>query len=414
MSSPRSTEGHPDVGGPGSRPARPGLATRAVHPPRAASQAGEPLSVPVDFSSTYSFSDVDEFARASEIKVGAGYVYTRWGNPTIDSFEAAVAELEGAPHAEAFASGMAAITTTILALCGSGDRIVAARQLYGGTHEFFSNVLPRYGIKAELFDVKDLDDIERALDGARLLYCETIGNPRVKVADLESLGGMARAAGVALVVDSTFASPVLCRPMELGASAVVHSATKFLGGHHDLLGGVVCASEEVIEPVRALAREFGAIIAPFTAWLALRGMQTLPLRVERACASARAVAEALEDHPAIGAVFYPALESSEDKDLCDSLLGGRGGGVLAFDVSGGRDRARSFQEKLRVIKPAASLGGSHSLIVHAASVTHTQLSPQELAAAGISEGFCRLSVGLEDPADVIADLYEALDASGSA
>jgi cystathionine beta-lyase/cystathionine gamma-synthase len=414
VSSPRSTAGNSDVGGLGSKHARPGFATRAVHPPRPTSQAGEPLSVPVDFSSTYSFADVDEFARASEIKVGAGYVYTRWGNPTIDAFEAAVAELEGAPQAEAFASGMAAITTTILALCDSGDRIVAARQLYGGTHEFFSNVLPRFGIRAELFDVKDLDGIERALDGARLLYCETIGNPRVKVADLDRLGAIAQAAGVMMIVDSTFASPVLCRPMELGASAVVHSATKFLGGHHDLLGGVVCASEDVIEHVRALARELGAIIAPFTAWLALRGMQTLPLRVERACASARAVAEALENHPAIGAVFYPALDSSEDRDLCDSLLGGRGGGVLAFDVAGGRERARSFQEKLRLVKPAASLGGSHSLIVHAASVTHTQLSPQELTAAGISEGFCRLSVGLEDPEDLIADLHEALDVSGDA
>lgn len=356
---------------------------------------------------------MDEFARASEIKVGGGYVYTRWGNPTIDAFEAAVAELEGAPLAEAFASGMAAITTVILSLCRSGDRIVAARQLYGGTHEFFSNILPRYGIQAELFDVKDLSGIEQALDGARLLYCETIGNPRVKVAELGRLGAIARTAKIPLVVDSTFASPILCRPMELGASVVVHSATKFLGGHHDLLGGVVCANEEVMDPVRALAREFGAIIAPFTAWLALRGMQTLPLRVERASATALAVAEALERHPAVGTVFYPALPSSADKALCDSLLGGRGGGVLAFDVTGGRERARAFQEELGLVKPAASLGGSHSLIVHAASVTHTQLTPDELSAAGISEGFCRLSVGLEDPEDLIADLNEALDASGS-
>jgi cystathionine beta-lyase/cystathionine gamma-synthase len=397
----------------GTKRARPGLATRAVHPAIAATQAGDPLSVPVDFSSTYSFADVDAFARASEIKVGAGYVYTRWGNPTIDAFEAAVAGLEGAPHAEGFASGMAAITTLILALCGSGDTIVAARQLYGGTHEFFSNVLPRYGIQADLYDVDDLAGIENALEGARLLYCETIGNPRVKVANLDRLGAMARAAGVPLAVDSTFASPVLCRPIEHGASAVVHSATKFLGGHHDLLGGVVCASEELIEPVRALAREFGAIIAPFTAWLAMRGMQTLPLRVERSCESALAVAEALEHHPAVNAVFYPGLPSSEDKALCDSLLGGRGGGVLAFDVSGGRERARRFQEKLSLIKPAASLGGTHSLIVHAASITHTQLSPAELAAAGISEGFCRLSIGLEDAADLIADLNSALEVSGS-
>lgn len=369
--------------------------------------------MPVDFSSTYSFTDVDEFARASEIKVGAGYVYTRWGNPTIDAFEAAVASLEGAPHAEAFASGMAAISTLFLGLCSSGDRVVAARQLYGGTHEFFSNVLPRYGIETDLYDVGDVEGIEKALDGARLLYCETIGNPRVRVADLDRLGSVAEAAGVPFVVDSTFASPVLCRPMEHGASAVVHSATKFLGGHHDLLGGVVCATDGLIEPVRALAREFGAIIAPFTAWLAMRGMQTLHLRVERACTSALAVAAALEEHPGVDAVHYPGLPSSPDKDLCDSLLGGRGGGVVAFDVAGGRERARRFQEELALIKPAASLGGTHSLIVHAASITHTQLTPVELEAAGISEGFCRLSVGLEDPADLVSDLRRALDSATS-
>jgi cystathionine beta-lyase/cystathionine gamma-synthase len=386
-----------------------GLSTRAVHPPLPAAQSGSPLSVPVDFSSTYSFDSADEFAHASEVKIGGGYVYGRWANPTVDALEAAVADLEGAPHAEAFASGMAAISTMFLSLCSAGDRIVAARQLYGGTHSLLSELLPHYGIEADLFDVGEVDAIERALDGARLFYCETIGNPRIRVADLDRFGDMASRAGVPLLVDNTFASPVLCRPMEHGASAVVHSATKFLGGHHDLLGGVVCATTEIIEPVRALARELGAILAPFTAWLVLRGMQTLPLRVERSCASAQAIAEELERHPAIAAVYYPGLSSSPDHELASRLLGGSGGGVLGFDVAGGRDRARSFQESLEVIDPAASLGGTHSLIVHAASVTHTQLSSEELRSAGISDGFCRLSIGMEDPADLIADLTSALN-----
>jgi methionine-gamma-lyase len=272
-----------------------------------------------------------------------------------------------------------------------------------------STLLPRYGIDVDFLDVDDLEGIEGAVAGAKLLYCETIGNPRIQVADLPRLASIAEQASVPLVVDNTFASPMLCRPVEHGASLVVHSATKFLGGHHDLLGGIACGSPSVLEPIRDVAREMGASLAPFNAWLALRGVATIHLRVNRACESALAVARALEARPEIEAVHYPALDSSPDKRLADALLGGRGGGTLAFEIAGGRDRAQRFQEALRVIKPAASLGGSHSLIVHAASITHTQLSDAELAAAGISEGFCRLSIGLEDVDDIIDDLAQALD-----
>lgn len=348
---------------------------------------------------------------ASEQKVGAGYVYTRWANPTIDAFEAAVADLEGTESAEAFSSGMAAISSIFLAL-GAGGRIVAARQLYGGTHSLLSTVVPRFGIEATPCDVGDHAAIEEALPGARFLFCETIGNPAVRVADLSALGRLAAAAQVPLIVDNTFASPILCRPVEHGAAVVVHSATKFLGGHHDLIGGVVCGSADTLEPIRDLARDLGPTLAPFNAWLALRGLATLPVRVDRSARSALEVARALESHPAIDFVHYPALPSSPDHALCRELLGARGGGTVAFEVSGGRDRARRFQEALSLIAPAASLGGSHSLIVHAASITHTQLSSSELHAAGISEGFCRLSVGLEHPDDLIADLAGALDATG--
>jgi cystathionine beta-lyase/cystathionine gamma-synthase len=355
---------------------------------------------------------VAEFARASESKVEAGYVYSRWANPTVDSFEAAVAGLEGADRAEAFSSGMAAIFATFLALCSKGDRIVAARQLYGQTHSLLTHRLPGYGITCDQYDVDDLDGIERALDGATLLYCETIGNPRVKAADLARLGAASRAAGIPLVVDNTFASPVLCRPVEFGASVVVHSATKYLGGHHDLIGGIACATSDFVDSLRAISRDMGPTLSPFDAWLALRGMQTLHLRVERACASALEIARFLDDHPQIEAVYYPALGA--DRPVCETVLGGHGGGVVGFDITGGRTRARAFQEALRLILPAASLGGTHSLIVHAASVTHTQLGHEELEAAGISQGFCRLSVGIEDVGDLIDDLEEALQASAGA
>ena len=384
--------------------------TRVVHPPAPPAQAGEPVVPLLDFSTTYGFNDASEFADASQAKFGAGYVYTRWANPTIDAFEAAVADLEGAEVAEAFATGMSAITTTLLALCSSGDRIVSARQLYGGTHELLSDFLPRYGIENEKFDVHDFDGIDKALPGAKVLYCETIGNPRVVVADLPRLASLAQEVGAQLIVDNTFASPLLCRPLEHGAAIVVHSATKFIGGHHDLMGGVACGSESDLAPVRRMALEFGGTLAPFNAWLALRGIATMAVRVERSCDNALAVARALQEHPEIEAVFYPALEGDDSKALADSLLGGRGGGVLGFDIRGGRDRARRFQEALQLVLPAASLGGTHSLIVHAASVTHTQLDEQQLVDAGISEGFCRMSVGIENPDDIIEDLEQALKA----
>lgn len=386
------------------------LDTRVVHPPAPLHQSGDPLVPPLDFSTTYGFDDATEFAEASDAKVGAGYVYTRWANPTIDAFEAAVADLEGAEVAEAFATGMSAITTTFLALCSSGDRIVSARQLYGGTHELLSDVLPRYGIETEKYNVDDFEGIEKALPGAKILYCETIGNPRVLVADIPRLASLARAAGVALVVDNTFASPLLCRPLEHGATISVHSATKFIGGHLDLMGGIACGSESDLAPIRRLALEFGGTLAPFNAWLALRGIATMALRVDKSCANALAVATALREHPEIEAVFYPALDGDPSKPLADSLLGGRGGGVLGFDIRGGRERARRFQEALRLVRPAASLGGTHSLIVHAASVTHTQLDEQQLVDAGISEGFCRMSVGIENASDIIDDLEQALKA----
>ena len=388
---------------------RRGLSTRAVHRPELPEQDGTPLAPPLDLSSTYSFEDTDAFAKASEQRVGAGYVYTRWANPTVDAFEASVADLEGADDAEAFASGMAAISSTFTALTRPGDRIVAARQLYGNSYSLLNTRVKDAGVTTDFFDVEDLAGIEAALPGAAMLYCETIGNPRIVVADLPRLGAMARAARVPLVVDNTFASPVLCRPVEHGASLVVHSATKFLGGHHDLVGGIACGDPATIHKLRKVARDLGPTLAPFNAWLAMRGLSTLPLRVERSSSSALRVAQALETSPHVERVDYPGLPSNPSYDLCRTVLGGTGGGTIGFVVGGGRERAGRFQEALEVVLPAASLGGTHSLVVHAASVTHTQLTPAELEAAGMDEGFCRLSVGLEDPEDLVEDMLGALD-----
>ncbi|MBW3595270.1 MAG: aminotransferase class I/II-fold pyridoxal phosphate-dependent enzyme [Actinobacteria bacterium] len=385
-----------------------GLGTRAVRPPGVPEQEGRPVAPVLHPSTTYAFDDSETFAVASKERIGAGYVYTRWANPTIDAFEAALAGLEGTHAAEAFASGMAAISSVFMSFCAAGDRVVAVRQLYGGTYSLLRDRLPQYGIRGEFYDLDDYDGIERALDGARMLYCETIGNPRIQVADLPRLAELAAAAGVPLVVDNTFASPILCRPAEHGASIVLHSATKFIGGHHDLVGGIVCADDDVLGPIRRWGRDIGATLSPFNAWLGLRGIATMHLRIERSSESALKIARFLEEHPQVDAVHYPALDSSPSKQLCDRLLGGRGGGTLAFEVSGGRERAAKFQDALELVTAAASLGGIHSLLVHAASVTHTQLDESELEAAGISAGFCRLSVGLEDADDLIDDLERAL------
>lgn len=374
-------------------------------------QSGRPTAPLLDLSSTYSFDDADEFARASQAKVGEGYVYARWANATVDHLEATVADLEGTQEAEAFSSGMAAISCVFFALCDSGDRIVAARQLYGTSFALLARRLPHYGIETTFCELDDYDSIATALRGAKLLYCETIGNPRIQVADLKQLAALADDAGVPLVVDNTFASPVLCTPVAFGAHVVVHSATKFLGGHHDLLGGVVCGEPAVIDRVRAVARDLGPTLAPFNAWLALRGIATLHLRVVRSSESALILARALAEHPEVDSVYYPTLPSDPYRSLAEKQLSGMGGGTLGFEVGGGRTRAKTFQDSLRLVQPAASLGGSQTLLVHSASVTHTQLSPEELQAAGISEGFCRLAVGLEDPGDLLGDLTNALEAT---
>ena len=387
----------------------PGFSTRALGSYRDVPDVKQhPVSPPLYQTATFMFDDIDDFASVAQTKITGGYLYSRWANPTVDALARVVASLEGAERTACFTSGMGAIAGTLFSLVRSGDHVVAAAQLYGGTHGLFGTALARAGVSVTTADVADHAAIDAAFTGAtKVLYCETIGNPTMNVADVDALASIARAHDATFVIDATFTPPVMLRPLEHGADLVCHSATKYLGGHGDVTGGVVSGDVDRIAEIRRLAIDTGGQMAPFDAWLIARGVQTLVLRVDRICQNAMAVAHALEDHPSVRRVLYPGLESHPDHALAHKLLGDRFGGMLAFDV-GDAAMGRRFLERVRVAAAAASLGGTKTLVVHPASVTHTQLAPEELAASGITEGMVRVSVGIEDVDDLIADLEQAL------
>jgi cystathionine beta-lyase/cystathionine gamma-synthase len=310
----------------------------------------------------------------------------------------------------ATASGMGAIATVLLSLAGAGDHVVAQRDLYGGSYSLLAHTAPRFGIEVSFVDAGDPDAVRAALrPTTRAIYAETIANPTLTVADLPALAEAAGAAGLPLVVDNTVASPYLCRPIEHGASVVVHSATKYLGGHSDVVGGIaVFADSERHDAAWRAMIELGASPDPFAAWLVLRGVKTLPLRMRAHGANARRLAELLDAHPKVARVHWPGLPGQPTARLAAKLLDGDPG-MLSFDLRGGRDAGRRFIEATRVAKLAASLGSVETLVSHPASTTHRQLSPEALAAAGIGEGMVRVSVGLEDGADLADDFSQALE-----
>jgi len=387
----------------------PGFSTRAVGGWRQTPEVGQhPASPPLYQSATFIFDDIDDFASVAQTKISGGYLYSRWANPTVDALGHVVSSLEGADATACFASGMGAIAGTLFSLLRSGDHIVAAAQLYGGTHGLFGSALARAGVSVTTADVADHAAIDGAFTPAtKVLYCETIGNPTMNVADLDALAAIARAHDATFVVDATFTPPVMLRPLEHDADLVCHSATKYLGGHGDVTGGVVSGDAGRIAAIRHLAIDTGGQMAPFDAWLVARGVQTLVLRVERISQNAMALARALENHPAVSRVLYPGLESHPDHALGRKLLGDRFGGMLAFDV-GDAAAGRRFLERVQIASPAASLGGTKTLVVHPASVTHTQLTPEQRAAIGLTEGMVRVSVGIEDIDDLVADFEQAL------
>jgi len=389
-----------------------GFTTRAI---RAATRVPRvdqpPSSVPIYQAVTFASADAEELGAVTTGRQ-AGYVYARLGNPTVDALADAFAALHAADAGFAAASGMAAIHLAVGSQVVAGDRIVATRALYGTTRSLFSNVLARAGVMTTFVDATDLAAVDAALAAAptRILYLETISNPTLVVPDLAALANLGHRHGATVVVDNTFASPYLCRPLALGADLVVESATKYLSGHSDVLAGAVAGSRPLIDAVRVLHVDTGGTLAPFSAFLVLRGIPTLAIRMERHAATAAVLAELLEGAPGVERVWYPALQSHPQHAVAARQLTG-GGGMLAFELVGGAAAGRAFTDALRIPERTASLGSIHTIVVHPPSTTHRQLTRSELADAGIAPGLLRVSVGLEDAADLRADFEGALAAA---
>jgi cystathionine beta-lyase/cystathionine gamma-synthase len=401
---------------------QPGENTRAVHLPPTPDTAQRPLGTPVYRTAAWAFSSPEEYAAVLSDQV-PGYSYSRIDNPTVDAFARAVAALEGAnlqrwPAAQAFASGMAAISGVFWTFARTGAHVVASAAVYGGTYSLLRGVLSRFGVETDFVDITDLDAVAAAMRPAtRIVYAETIANPTTAVADLARLAEIAHSHGALLVVDSTLAPPVICRPLEHGADLVLHSATKYIGGHSDVTGGVVTGALELITQIRTTRIDTGGSLSPDDAFQLRRGLETLPVRVRRQCATASVVAATLARHPAVAYVDYPGLPTHPGHELARRQFdsgpeGGRFGAIVTVTPYGGREAGLAFAGGLRLAGVASSLGGTHTVVSHAASTTHRQLDDRALAAAGIDAGAVRFSIGLEDSEDLVSDAYLALENLG--
>jgi cystathionine gamma-synthase/O-acetylhomoserine (thiol)-lyase len=390
-----------------------GDATRAVHGPKRRVVAQEPLVPPVYRTSTFV---LDSAQQTADVFAGkeSGWTYSRTDNPTSQAFADAVAYLEdpsGVAVGQPFGSGMGAITCTLLALCSTGSHVVAPQEVYGGTWSLLTRQLSRFGIETSFVDMTDLQAVADAVrPETAVLWGEVLANPSMTVADLPGLAQIARDAGIPFAVDATFASPVVCRPLEHGVDLVLHSATKYLGGHADATGGVVVGPTALVERVRTVRVDTGSMLAPDEAALLTRGLATLPLRVTRQCETAAVVARALAEDPRIARVDHPSLPSHRDHALAARLFApGLFGAVVTVSPRGGREAGMAMIDRLRLVKRATSLGGTTSKAVHVPTTTHVAMDPATLAAAGILPGAVRVSIGLEDPEDLVADLLQALD-----
>jgi O-acetylhomoserine (thiol)-lyase len=404
-------------------------------------------AVPIYQTTSYVFENVDQAAALFNLE-RAGHIYSRISNPTTAVLEERIAALEGGVGAVATASGQAALHLAVATLMDQGGHIVSSAALYGGSHNLFHHTLPRFGIKASFVDPRDPAAFKAAIrPETRLLYGETLGNPGLEVMDIPAIAEIAHAAGLPLMIDNTFATPYLCRPFELGADIVTHSVTKFLGGHGVAIGGIMVDSGRfdwegsgkfptLTEPyegyhgldfaeefgplsllMRARAeglRDFGAAMSPQNAFYLLQGVETLPLRMARHVENALAVARYLSGAKGVLWVRYPGLASHPDHERAKAMLPRGAGAILSFGIQGGREAGRRFIEALHLFSHLANVGDAKSLVIHPASTTHQQMDKAALAAAGVEEGLVRLSVGLEDPADLIDDLAQALAAAGRA
>jgi len=386
-----------------------GFNTKAIHAGQKPCPATGAHVTPIYQTSTFVFKDVDQGARrfAGEEE---GYIYTRLGNPTISELEKKVAVLEGGEEAIATASGMAAISTALVTLLKKGDHIVAGDALYGCTHSFISEILPQYGIEVTMVDTSKLENIENAMKpNTKVVYVETPANPTMKLVDLKGASEIAHKHGAYIITDNPFMSPYLQRPIEHGVDVVVHSATKYLGGHGDLLAGLIVGPKELLDPMRIpYLKDFGGILSPFDAWLLMRGIKTLGVRMDRHCVNAQKVAEYLENHPLVDKVYYPGLPSHPQYELAKRQMDGFGG-MITFELKGGLEAGKVLMNSVKMITLAVSLGCVDSLIQHPASMTHSPVPREERLKAGITDGQVRLSVGIEDVEDIIADLDQALN-----
>ncbi len=363
--------------------------------------------VPVVHSVSFGYPDVDSW-QAVALGRQAGHIYSRNTNPTVRAFEEKIRDLEAAEAATSFSSGMAAISATFFALLRPGDRLVSIKDSYGGTNKLFTEFLPPFGIQVELCDTADHEQIEAEVaKGCKLLYLETPTNPTVRIVDISRLAAAAHKASALVAVDNTFATPINQNPLELGADLVLHSATKFLGGHADALGGAACGGKALVEHLYHFREINGATLAAGDAYNLLRGMKTLSLRIRQQNQSALNIARWLQRHPAIEQVNYPGLESHQYHDVARRQMRGFGG-VLSFSVRGGFDAIRKFLPRLRYAHRAANLGCVETVVGPPAVTSHVECTTEERAAAGIPEGLVRYSTGIEDVEDLIADLEQAL------
>ncbi|SUX82788.1 cystathionine gamma-synthase [Citrobacter koseri] len=340
----------------------------------------------------------------------SGYIYTRLGNPTTDALEKKLAVLERGEAALATASGISAITTTLLTLCEQGDHIVSASAIYGCTHAFLSHSIPKFGIDVSFVNAANPDEIREAIrPETKVVYIETPANPTLSLVDIETVAGIAHQRGVLLVVDNTFMSPYCQQPLLQGADIVVHSVTKYINGHGDVIGGVIVGKQEFIDQARFIGLKdiTGGCMSPFNAWLTLRGVKTLGIRMERHCENALKIARFLESHPKITHVWYPGLPSHPQYELGRRQMS-LPGGIISFEIAGGQEAGRRMINSVELCLLAVSLGDTETLIQHPASMTHSPVAPEERLKAGITDGLIRLSVGLEDPEDIINDLEHAI------
>jgi len=384
------------------------FSTRAVRAGERVDPETGAVVTPIYETSVFAFTSTQQLIDAVGEKTSRD-VYTRWSNPTITAAERKIAELESAEDCAVFSSGMAAISTAIISLVSPGDHIVSIRDLYGGTVELLSNLMTKFEVLTTFVEATNTGEMESAVrDNTKLLFLETPTNPTLKLVDLSKVAEIARRNDAKVLVDNTFATPYNQQPLRFGSSLVIHSATKYLAGHNDVTAGAAAGPKKLIEPMKKLRRILGGVLDPHGAWLMLRGMKTLSLRMERHNANGQKVAEYLEAHPKVERVYYPGLSAHPQHSLAKMQMKGFGG-VLSFELKGNLNRAVKFVDNLKLALIAPSLGGTETLVSQPSTVSHYFMNPDERRKAGISDSLIRLSLGIEDPEDIISDLAQAFE-----